>query len=76
MESIPTTTILDRGVTYLTNHPDALAKRIVLAQVLVDARAVQSIEAGVVAFRIWATAGAKEFSLEDIFILANEKAKT
>ncbi len=74
MESITTVTILERGAKYLTNHPDALAKRTALAQVLVDARAVRSIEAGVLAFRIWATPGSRDHPIEVLLNLANEKA--
>lgn len=75
METITTTTILDRGVKYLTNHPDALAKRTALAQVLVDGRVVRSIEAGVLLFKIWAQDNRGDLPLEALIDLANEKAK-
>lgn len=67
--------ILERGARYLGNHPDHLSKRIVLAQLLVDARAVRSVEAGVLAFRIWATPGSQDHPVEVLLNLANEKAK-
>lgn len=74
MEEISTRTLLARGATYIGNHPDHLAKRIALAQVLVDARLVRSIEAGILVFRIWAAkpAGAT-VELHTIFNLAHEK---
>lgn len=72
---VTTAMILDRGARYLGNHPDHLTKRIVLAQLLVDARAVRSVEAGVVAFRIWATPGSQDHPIEVLLSLANEKAK-
>lgn len=75
METIPTSTLLDRGAQYLGNHPDHLARRIVLAQVLVDNRAVKSVEAGVVAFRIWATPGSQDHPVEILLDLANKKTK-
>lgn len=75
MDTISTRTILDRGSRYLGNHPDMLSKRIALALVLVDARAVKSIEAAVLAFRIWGTPGAQKHSIEVLLNLANEKAK-
>lgn len=70
-----TTTILDRGTKYLGNHPDHLSKRLALAHVLVDARAVRTVEAGVLAFRIWNTPGARTHPIQVILDLANEKAK-
>ena len=73
---VTTEMILDRGAKYLGNHPDHLTKRIVLAQLLVDARAVRSIDAGVLAFRIWSTPGSQQHPVEVILGLANEKAKT
>lgn len=72
---VTTAMILDRGARYLGNHPDHLTKRIVLAQLLVDARAVRSVEAGIVAFRIWATPGSQDHPVEVLLNLANEKAK-
>lgn len=74
MESISTTTILDRGTQYLGNHQDHLAKRIVLAQLLVDSRAVKSLDAGMLAFRIWAEPTAKQLSVDIILSLANDKS--
>lgn len=75
MESILITTVLDRGTKYLGNHPDQLSKRMALAHVLLDARAVRTVEAGVLAFRIWNTPGAREHTVQVILDLANEKAK-
>lgn len=72
--NIQVTTILDRGATYLSNHPDHLAKRTALAQLLVDARVVRTIEAGVLAFKIWAEPQSREHPLEVLIDLANEKA--
>lgn len=75
MDTISTRTVLDRGTKYLGNHPDHLNKRIALALVLVDARAVRSVEAGILAFRMWALPEAKRHTIEAILGLANEKAK-
>lgn len=72
---VTTAMILERGAKYLGNHPDHLSKRIVLAQLLVDARAVRSVEAGIVAFKIWATPGSQIHPVEVLLNLANEKAK-
>ena len=76
MDTISTRTILDRGATYLGNHPDHLNKRIALALVLVDARCVRSVEAGILAFRMWALPESRTHQLEAILGLANEKAKS
>jgi len=73
--NIDVTTVLDRGASYLGNHPDDLARRTVLAQVLVDGRAVKSIDAGVLAFRIWTAAEAKLHGPEKVCGLADEKAR-
>lgn len=72
---IPITTILDRGATYLSNHPDHLAKRTALALLLVDARVVKSLQAGVTLLKIWAEPKARTHSLQILIDLANEKAK-
>jgi hypothetical protein len=75
MDTIQTATILDRGVKYLNNHPDSLVRRTVLAQVLVDARLVRTIEAGVLAFRLWSVPGAAErYDVRAVIQLANERA--
>ncbi len=74
MDTIQTTTVLDRGAKYLDNRPDSLAKRTALAQVLVDARVVRSIEAGVLAFRMRAVPGSEQYDITDIIRLANERA--
>lgn len=69
------TTVLDRGASYLGNHPDDLARRTVLAQVLVDGRVVKSIDAGILAFRIWTAPEAKTHGVETVCTLADEKAR-
>lgn len=70
-------TILERGAKYLGNHPDHLTRRIVLAQILVDARLVRSIEAGINAFKIWSLpAESRQHPTEVLLGIANEKAKT
>lgn len=74
MNTIPTSAVLDQGAKYLTNNPDHLAKRIALAQVLVATRAVKSLEAGVLAFRIWAEPTARVHTAEVILSIANERA--
>lgn len=71
---ISLTTILDRGATYLTNNPDHLAKRTVLAQVLVDARVVKSLDGGVLLFKIWAEPASRTHTIAALVDLANEKA--
>lgn len=76
MDTISTRTVLDRGAKYLGNHPDHLNKRIALALVLVDARCVRSVEAGILAFKMWALPEAKKHQVEAILGLANEKAKS
>lgn len=75
MDSITTTTILDRGAKYLGNHPDHLTRRLCLAQILVDARIVRSVEAGVLAFRMWAVPESRNHPLEAIFTIAEAKAR-
>jgi hypothetical protein len=75
METINTRTVLDRGIKYLGNHPDHLSKRIALALVLVDARHVRSVEAGILAFRMWALPEASKHTIEAILGLADEKTK-
>ena len=75
METIQTYTLLDRGAQYLGNHPDNLARRIVLAQILVDNRAVSSVQAGILAFKMWAVPQSKTHTIEAILAIANEKVK-
>ena len=74
METIPTSAVLSKGASYLGNHPDHLVRRIVLAQILVDCRAVKSIEAGILAFRLWAVPQAVEHTVETILRVANERS--
>jgi hypothetical protein len=75
METISTATVLERGAMYLGNHPDNLVRRTVLAQILVDSRAVKSIEAGLLAFKLWAVPQSREHTIETILSVANERAK-
>lgn len=60
---------------YLGNNQDHLAKRIALAQVLVDCRAVKSLDAGLLAFKIWVEPTAKAHAPSVIFDIANKKAQ-
>ena len=76
METISTTTVLDRGAQYLSSHPDDLVRRLVLAQILVDSRAVNSVQAGINAFKMWAVPQSKIHSVETILGIANDRAKT
>jgi len=77
MNTIDTRVILDCGAQSIhNNHPDALVRRTVLASILMTARAVRSIDAGLLAFRIWADPAAKQHEPAAILALANEKAKT
>ena len=75
MDTINVSTVLDRGATYIGNHPDNLSKRIALAMVLVDARAVRSVDAGILAFKMWALPESRKHTVEVILTLANEKAR-
>lgn len=74
METIQTITLLNRGKQYLGNSPDHLAKRIALAQVLVDSRLVKNLDAGLLAFKIWAEPTASAHPVETILSIANTKA--
>jgi len=75
MDTIDISVILDRGAKYLGNHPDQLCKRIAVALVLVDFRLVRSVEAGILAFRMWALPDARKHTPEAILALADEKAR-
>lgn len=76
MNTIDTKVILDCGAQSIhNNHPDALVRRTALASVLVTARAVKSIDAGILAFRIWSEPAAKQHEPAAILALANEKVK-
>jgi hypothetical protein len=68
------TTLLNRGALYLGNNQDHLAKRIALAQVLVDSRVVRSLDAGLLLFKIWAEPLSRQYSLDALVTLAEEKA--
>lgn len=75
MDTIDSRIILDAGVASLhANNPDALVRRSAMAALLVSARAVRSVEAGLLAFRIWASPDAKAHPPTRIFDIANEKA--
>lgn len=75
MDTINISTVMDRGATYLGNHPDHLNKRIALALVLVDARMVRSVDAGILAFKLWAVPDSRKHPIQTILALANDKAK-
>lgn len=76
MNTIETRIILDCGSQNIhNNHPDSLVRRTALASLLVTARAVRSIDAGLLAFRIWAEPTAKDHEPAAILALANEKAR-
>jgi hypothetical protein len=75
METISTTTVLERGSKYLGNSPEHLSKRMALAHLLVDARVVRSVDAAILAFRIWAVPESRKYSLDQILALAADKAK-
>ena len=74
MNEIQTTTVLDLGAKYQGNHPDNLTRRTTLARLLVDGRVVRSVEAGLLLFKIWAVPDSKNYQLDDLVKLANEKA--
>lgn len=75
MSTIDTRIILDAGAQNIhNNHPDALIRRSALASLLVAARLVRSIDAGILSFRIWAEPLAKAHPVDTILNLANEKA--
>jgi len=76
MDTIPTQAILDRGARYLSNLPDDHVRRITLAQLLVDIKAVRTIEAGINAFRLWAVPESRNHPLEVILGIANDKVRT
>lgn len=76
MDTIPTTLILDRGAQYLGNHPDALAKRIALAQLLVDARVVRNVAVGINLFRLWAVPEAIHHDLGTLIEIATARTNT
>lgn len=76
MDTINIDVVLNRGTKYLGNHPDDLSKRIALALLLVDSRCVRTVEAGILAFRLWALPESKAHTIEAILGLANEKAKS
>lgn len=74
--SITTEMILDRGAKALGNHPDQLTRRILLAQILVEARLVRSVDAAINAFRLWAIPASRQHPTEVLLNLANERTKT
>lgn len=79
---ISLTTVLDRGAKYQGNNPDNLTRRIALANLLVDARIVRTVEAAQLLFRIWAAPeshlkdaeGVRQYPVEALVALANQKA--
>lgn len=76
MDTIPTSAVLTRGAASLGNHPDHLVRRSLLAQILVDCRAVKSVEAAILAFRLWAVPQAVEHTVETILRVANERSRS
>ena len=75
MKTIDTRLVLDAGAQNIhNNHPDALVRRTTLASLLVAARAVRSIDAGIIAFKIWNHPEAKTHSPDTILTLANERS--
>jgi len=75
MDTVETRHILDAGAQSIhNNHPDALVRRTTLAALLVAARAVRDINAGLLAFRIWAEPAAKAHPVATILTLANERS--
>jgi hypothetical protein len=75
METIPTKTVLDMGAKCLGNHPDDLVRRITLAKLLVESKAVRNIDAGIIAFRLWAVPESRNHPTETILSLANDKVR-
>ncbi len=76
MDTIDTELILNAGAKYVnSNQPDALAKRIVLAQILLDARYVYSFDAAMLAFRTWTSPKVRGFSADKILRLCNEESE-
>lgn len=74
MDNIDTNLILAAGANYInSNHPDALAKRIALGQLLVDARYVPSLEAAMFAFRTWTSPKVRGSGADKIIRLCNEE---
>lgn len=75
MDTLDTFIILSAGAKYITsNHPDALAKRIVLAQLLVDARYCTDLDAALFAFRTWTSPKVRGFTADKILSLCNEES--
>lgn len=72
---IDLTVILDRGARYLGNHPDNLAKRTALAQVLVDARVVRNVAVGINLFRIWSVPEATRYDLDTLINVATARTQ-
>lgn len=76
MDTITTESVLTRGAKYHgSNDPLDLARRVALAGLLVDNRVVKSIDAAILAFRIWAMPESREHPASAIIALANEKVK-
>lgn len=74
MDTIDTNLILFAGAKYInSNHPDALAKRIVLAQILLDARYVNDLEAAMLAFRTLLSPKIRGMSADKIIHACNEE---
>lgn len=75
MDTIDARVILDAGAAALHgNNPDNLVRRTSLASLLVAARAVKTVDAGIMAFRLWTSPEAKQHAPAFIFNIANERA--
>lgn len=76
MDNVHIGVILDRGAKYIGgNHPDNLSKRIALAWLLVDLRLVRTVDAGILAFKMWALPQSRKHDPLTIVDLANRKVK-
>lgn len=73
-DTIQTTEILDMGAKYVfSNHPDHLAKKIVLAQLLVNARHSTDLDSAFLAFKFWSTKEGPGLGTDTILRYANEE---
>lgn len=74
MNMIDTRIVLDAGAQNIhNNHPDALVRRTTLASLLVTARAVKSIDAGLLSFRMWSSPQTREHDPSFVFLAANTR---
>lgn len=76
MLSIDTRVVLDAGAQSLRkNDPDSLVRRTTLAAILVSARVVRNMDAGILSFYIWNDPAAKAHPPSNIFAVANDKSR-